>query len=203
MRYADDCNVYVKSKAAGERVMASLEEFLRKRLRLKVNRDKSAVARPWERKFLGYSVTVNLKPRLRIAPKSLQRLKAKLTPILRRGRGRDLASVVVELNRVTRGWVAYYRLVDVKASFEELDAWIRRKLRCIVWRQWKRPRTRKTELRRRGLDEARASAAAYNSHGPWWNACASPMNEAIPIAALRRLGLMSLLDEYRRLQCPS
>lgn len=200
VRYADDCNVYVKSKAAGERVMASLERFLRERLRLTVNRDKSAVARPWERKFLGYTVTTNHRPRLKVSPKSLARLKAKLRPILRRGRGRNLAGVVEELNRVTRGWVAYFRLVDVKASFEELDAWIRRKLRCIVWRQWKTAPTRLRELRRRGLDPVRASASAYNGRGPWWNAGASPMNEAIPTAALRRLGLASLLDEHRRLQ---
>jgi RNA-directed DNA polymerase len=203
VRYADDCNVYVKSKAAGERVMASLERFLRERLRLTVNRDKSAVARPWERKFLGYSVTVNLKPRLRVSPKSLQRLKAKLMPILRRGRGRNLGGIVTELNRVTRGWVSYFRLVDVKACFGEVDAWIRRKLRCIIWRQWKTPRTRLKELRRRGLDGARAAAAAYNSRGPWHSAASSQMNEAIPIAALRRLGLTSLLDEYQRLQCTS
>lgn len=203
VRYADDCNVYVKSEAAGERVMASLEAFLRKRLRLKVNRDKSAVARPWERKFLGYSVTVNLKPRLRVSPKSLQRLKAKLKPILRRGRGRNLVGVIEELNRVIRGWVAYYRLVDVKASFDVLDVWMRRKLRCIVWRQWKKPRTRMKELRRSGLGPLRAAAGAYNRHGPWWNAGESHMTKAIPTEALRRMGLVSFLDEHRSYQSPS
>jgi RNA-directed DNA polymerase len=203
VRYADDCNVYVKSKAAGERVMASLERFLRERLRLTVNRDKSAVARPWERKFLGYTVTTNHRPRLKVSPKSLTRLKTKLRLILRSGRGRNLASVVMELNRVTRGWVAYFQLADVKASFEELDAWIRRKLRCILWRQWKTPRTRLKELRRRGLTTQDARAAAYHGCGPWRSAGASPMNRAVPTAALRELGLVSLFDEYRRLQSPS
>jgi RNA-directed DNA polymerase len=199
VRYADDCNVYVRSKAAGERVMASLERFLREVLRLKVNRDKSAVARPWERKFLGYTVTVHREPKLKVAPQSVKRLRGKLRPILRRGRGRNLVGVVEELNLVVRGWVAYFRMVGVKASFEELDAWVRRKLRAILWRQWKRPRTRLRELRRRGLDEARAAASAYNGRGPWWNAGASHMNEAVPTAALRRMGLVSFVDEHRRL----
>lgn len=203
VRYADDSNVYVRSRAAGERVMASLERFLGKRLRLRVNRDKSAVARPWKRKFLGYSVTVNREPRLRVAPESVQRLKTKLRPILRRGRGRNLASVAEELGPVLRGWAAYYRMVEVKVSFEELDAWIRRKIRCIVWRQWKRPRTRFKELRRRGLDEARAATSAYNGHGPWWNAGASHMNHAMPTRTLRKLGLVSLIEEHRRLACTS
>jgi len=203
VRYADDSNVYVRSRAAGERVMASLERFLGKRLWLRVNRDKSAVARPWKRKFLGYSVTVNREPRLRVAPESVQRLKAKLRPILRRGRGRNLAGVAEELSPVLRGWVACYRMVEVKVSFEELDAWIRRKMRCIVWRQWTRPRTRFKELQRRGLDEARAATSAYNGHGPWWNAGASHINYALPVRTLRKLGLVSLLEEHRRLACSS
>jgi RNA-directed DNA polymerase len=200
VRYADDCNVYVKSKEAGERVMASLERFLTKRLRLKVNRDKSAVARPWKRKFLGYSVTVNRRPRLRVAPKSVKRMQAKLLPILRRGRGRDLVSTIEELNRALRGWVVYFRLVDVKAGLEELDSWIHRRLRCIAWRQWKSPRLRVRRLRERGLDPERARRAAYNGRGPWWNAGQLHMVEAVPTDALRRLGLVCLLDEHQRLR---
>jgi RNA-directed DNA polymerase len=199
VRYADDCNVYVRSKEAGERVMASLESFLSKRLRLRINRDKSAVARPWERKFLGYTVTQRAPVRLKVAPQSIQRLKSKLRPILRRGRGRKLASVVEELSRVVRGWVAYFRRAEVKGSFEELDGWIRRKLRCILWKQWKRPKRRAQQLRKRGLDPSRARASAGNGRGPWWNAGASHMNQAIPNASLRQMGLVSLLDEHRRL----
>lgn len=201
VRYADDCNVYVKSKAAGERVMASLERFLNKRLRLRVNRDKSAVARPSKRKFLGYTVRANRGlMRLKVAPQSLARLKARLRPILRRGRGRNLVGVIEELNRVTRGWVAYFRLADVKADFEEADAWIRRKLRCIQWRQWKTPRTRQKELRRRGLEETWVKRAAYGGKGPWRNAGAFPMNIALPTATLQRWGLVSLDREHGRLQ---
>lgn len=181
--------------------MASLETFLWERLRLRVNRTKSAVARPWRRKFQGYSVTANHKPRLRVAPESVKRLKAKLRPKLRAGRGRDLARTIRELTPVTRGWVAYYRLAEVKQSFELLDEWLRRKLRCIVWRQWKRPRTRLRKLREHGLQQARAATSAYNGRGPWWNAGSSHMHQALPTAALTRMGLTSLLEEHRRLAC--
>jgi len=199
VRYADDCNVYVRSKAAGERVLASLERWLAQRLRLRVNRDKSGVARPWTRKFLGYSVTWDRAPRLRVSPAAVTRLKTKVRAMLSRGRGRRLADVVKELNLATRGWVAYFRLAEVKASFEDLDKWLRRKLRCVLWRQWKRPPTRFHELRRRGLDEARARASAFNGRGPWWNAGASHMHAAVPTAVFRQLGLLSLLDEHQRL----
>ena len=199
VRYADDCNVYVRSKAAGERVLASLERWLTQRLRLRVNREKSGVARPWTRKFLGYSVTWDRAARLRVAPAAVKRLKTKLRGILRQGRGRRLADTVTELNLATRGWVVYFRLAEAKTSFEDLDKWLRRKLRGVVWRQWKRPRTRLHELRRRGLDETRARVSAYNGHGPWWNAGASHMHAAVPTAVLRQLGLLSLLDEHQRL----
>jgi RNA-directed DNA polymerase len=199
VRYADDCNVYVRSKAAGDRVLTSLERFLAKRLRLRVNHEKSCVARPWSRKFLGYSVTWDRAARLRVSPAAVKRLKTKLRGMLRQGRGRRLADVVVDLNLATRGWVVYFRLAEVKASFEDLDKWLRRKLRCVVWRQWKRPRTRLHELRRRGLDETRARTSAFNGRGPWWNAGASHMHAAVPTAVLRQLGLLSLLDEHQRL----
>jgi len=201
VRYADDCNVYVRSKAAGERVLASLERFLWKRLRLRINPAKSAVDRPWRRKFLGYSVTVHWQPRLKVARESVQRLKAKLCEVFRRGRGRRLRTVVGELAPTLRGWIAYYRLADVKGIFEKLDQWIRRKLRRIVWKQWKRPKTRFKKLLARGLDRIRAKQSAYNGRGPWWNAGARHMNQAVPTAELRALGLVSLLDEHRRLAC--
>ena len=201
VRYADDCNVYVRSRSAGERVMASLERFLTKRLRLKVNQDKSAVDRPWKRKFLGYTVTNHHKTKSRVAPESVKRLKQRLRPILRRGRGRSLARVIEDLNPVLRGWVAYFRLSEVKGTFEELDAWIRRKLRCIVWRQWTGSRTRFKKLLERGVNRDRAAKGAWNGRGPWWNAGASHMNLAIPNTMLRKLGLISLAYEHRRLSC--
>ena len=203
VRYADDCNIYVRSKAAGERVMASLERFLWTRLRLRINRAKSAVARPWARKFLGYSVTVDRHPKLKVAPQAVQRLKGKLRALFRQGRGRSLARTLKDLGPLLRGWVAYFRLVEVKASFEALDAWVRRKLRAILWRQWKRPRTRFRELRRRGLDASRAAASAYNGRGPWWNAGASHMNTAVPTRVLTAMGLVSFLTVHRRLACSS
>ena len=136
-------------------------------------------------------------------PESVKRLKAKLKPLLRRGRGASLSRTCGELAPILRGWTAYYRKVETKGRFEVLDAWIRRKLRVIYWRQWKRPTTRYRELMRRGIDPERARVSAGNGRGPWWNAGASHMNQAIPTRTLRQLGLLSLLDEHRRLQCLS
>jgi len=197
-RYADDCNVYVRSEAAGRRVMASLERFLSKRLRLKVNREKSAVDRPWRSKLLGYSMTVHDQPRLKVAAASEQRLKAKLREILRPGRGKALTRVIAEVNQAIVGWVRYFRLAQVKAAFERLDQWLRRKLRCILWRQWKRPRTRARKLMRLGLDRERAWRSAYNGRGPWWNAGASHMNATVTTRLLHQQGLVSLLYLHQR-----
>jgi RNA-directed DNA polymerase len=198
-RYADDCNIYVRSKAAGERVMKSITRFLEKRLRLRVNEEKSAVGRPWERKFLGYSMTWHKRPKLKVASASIKRAKAHIREIMRKGRGRSLRRVVVELTPYLRGWVNYFRLSGVKRAFEELDEWLRRKLRCILWRQWKKPCTRARKLMERGILKARACTSAYNGRGPWWNAGASHMNLAIPVKWLAQQGLISLLDEQRRL----
>jgi RNA-directed DNA polymerase len=198
VRYADDCNVYVKSRSAGERVLDSLTRFLTTRLRLRVNRDKSAVDRPWNRKFLGYTVTTHHQPKLRVSPQSAARLKDKLRPLLRAGRGRRLADVCAKLAPILRGWAAYYRLAEVKASFEALDQWLRRKLRCLLWRQWKRWPTRVKELRRRGIEIVRAVYSAMNGHGPWWNAGSLHMRQAVPNRWLQSQGLLSLLDETRR-----
>jgi len=199
VRYADDCNVYVRSQAAGERVLASLSRFLRKRLRLEINRDKSAAARPWQRKFLGYSFTAQQEARLTVASESIKRLKAKLRQVFRRGRGRSLGRVIATLTPIIRGWVAYFRLSEVKGHLEVLDGWLRRKLRCLIWRQWKRPRVRVRKLRRLGLSADRARMSAYNHRGPWWNAGASHSNLALPTRLFRRLGLVSFIDEHRRL----
>jgi RNA-directed DNA polymerase len=199
-RYADDCNVYVRSRTAGERTLASMERFLVTRLHLRVNREKSAVARPWQRKFLGYTVTHHREPKLRVAPQSVARLKVRLRLQFRRGRGQSIQRTLTDLTPLLRGWVSYFRMADVRSPFESLDTWLRRRLRCILWRQWKRPRTREKELRRRGLDATRAWQSASNGHGPWWNAGASHMHAAVPTAALRQWGLLSLLDEHRRLR---
>ena len=199
-RYADDCNIYVRSRQAGERVMASVTEFLEKRLRLKVNREKSAVARPWERKFLGYSMTWHKQPRLKVAEGSIKRLKAKVRVIFNEGRGRSLSQVIKELNTLLRGWMQYFRLAEVKGIFDELDSWIRRRLRCLIWLRWKRPKTRMKELIKRGLEKLRAWKSAGNGRGSWWNAGASHMNEAFPKSYFDRSGLVSLLDQQRKFQ---
>ena len=200
-RYADDCNIYVKSKEAGERVMVSITRFLADTLKLTVNAAKSAVARPWERKFLGYSLTWHKAPKLKIAPTSLKRLEDKIREVLKGARGRSLTKVIDELNPILRGWMAYFKLTETKRVLEKLDGWIRRKLRCILWRQWKRPYTRAKNLMKAGLVEERAFRSAFNQRGPWWNSGASHMNQAFPKSFFDRLGLVSLLDTMRRLQC--
>jgi len=203
-RYADDCNIYVQSQAAGERVMQSITAFLTRRLRLRVNASKSAVARPWTRKFLGYSMTFHRQPRLKVAEASVERLKEKLREKFREGRGRNLKQFITEeLNALLRGWSSYFRLAEVKGLFEELDGWLRRKLRCLLWRQWKRVYARAKALMKRGFDEARAWKSATNGRGPWWNAGASHMNEAFPKSYFDGLGLVSLLNQQRRFHLTS
>jgi len=200
-RYADDCNIYVRSRRAGERVLASITSYLKKRLKLKVNRAKSAVDRPWRRRFLGYSMTMHMQPRLKVAPASVSRLKSKLRIMFRQGRGRNLGRFITEdLKPLLKGWINYFRLAEVKGVFEELDGWIRRKLRNILWRQWKRPWTRARKLMQRGLGEDRAWRSATNGRGPWWNSGASHMNQAFPRNFFDRCGLVNLLDELQRLQ---
>jgi RNA-directed DNA polymerase len=199
-RYADDCNVYVCSRVAGERVMRGIRTFIEEVLHLRVNTAKSAVARPWERKFLGYSFTAHRENRLRIALESVRRLMKRVRELLRAGRGRSLSHTIETLNPLLRGWINYFQLTQSRGVLEELDGWLRRRLRCLLWRQWKRPRTRARQLRALGLDAARARHSAGNSHGPWWNAGASHMNHALPAAYFTPLGLVSLLREQQRLQ---
>jgi len=200
-RYADDCNIYVRSKTTGERVMASITRFLADTLKLTVNAAKSAVARPWERKFLGYSLTWHKAPKLKIASTSLKRLEDKIREVLQGARGRNLRKVIGELNPILRGWMAYFKLTEIRKVLEELDGWIRHKLRCMLWRQWKRPYTRAKNLMKAGLKEERAWQSACNQRGPWWNSGTSHMNQAFPKYFFDRLGLVSLLDTMRRLQC--
>jgi RNA-directed DNA polymerase len=199
-RYADDCNIYVSSRAAGNRVMSGVRTFLEEALKLRVNTEKSAVARPWERKFLGYSVTVHRESRLRVAPASVQRLRQKVRDLMRTGRGRSLTRTIEDLNPLLRGWINYFRLTDTKGVLEELDSWMRRRLRCLLWRQWKRRATKARKLRALGLDAERARRSASNGQGPWWNAGASHMNQALPAKYFTTKGLVSLMDTHQRLQ---
>lgn len=199
-RYADDCNIYVRSEKAGQHAMNSITGYLERKLRLQINREKSAVARPWERKFLGYSFTWHHKARLKIADGSLKRLKDKVRDIVVGNASRKLADAINELNPVLRGWTSYFRLTEVKGVLQDLDGWIRRKLRCLMWRQWKRPATRMKRLQARGLDGQRAWKSAVNGRGPWWNAGASHMNAAYPKSFFDALGQVSLLDTRQRFQ---
>jgi RNA-directed DNA polymerase len=195
-RYADDCNIYVASQRAGERVKESITQFLSKRLKLKVNEEKSAIDRPWKRKFLGYSMTAGKEPRLKVAPESEARFRMKLKELFRRGRGWSQKRTIETMKSLLTGWVNYFKLSEVKATFERLDQWIRRRLRCILWRQWKRPRTRAKNLMKQGLAEEQACRSAGNGRGPWWNAGAQHMNFAFPKSYFDHSGLVSLLDRH-------
>jgi RNA-directed DNA polymerase len=197
-RYADDCNIYVGSERTGQRVMTAITAFLEQGLKLKVNAAKSAVARPWQRKFLGYSMTWHRNPKLKIAQQSRERLAEKIRKTLRAARGHSLEQVIERLNPQLRGWAAYFRLTEVKGVLEELDGWLRHKLRSLLWRQWKRSYTRAKNLMRTGLSEQRAWQSATNGRGPWWNGDASHMHAAFPKSWFDGMGLVSLLDTQRR-----
>ena len=198
VRYADDCNVCVSKQRSGERVYASLTRFLESKMRLKVNKEKSKVDKPRNRKFLGFSFySKRGDVGIRIAPASVERAYKKVKALCRQGRGWNLGRFIKELlNPYLRGWVNYYRLADAKSILEQLDEWIRRRLRLILWRQWKRRWTRRNKLIAAGLSEQRAVESAFNDRGPWWNSGASHMNQAITKRYFQKLELVSLLDRY-------
>ena len=167
----------------------------------KVNREKSAVDRPWKRTFLGYTVCHRkTNPRLKPAMKSVQKFKGNIKAVMRSARGWSIRRTVQVLAPKIRGWLNYFRHAAVKKVFEELDGWIRRHLRKILWRQWKRPYTRAKMLMRLGLDEKRAWLSATNGRGAWWNAGASHLNQALPKKLFDELGLVSLMDSYHQLK---
>jgi RNA-directed DNA polymerase len=198
VRYADDCNVYVSKQRSGERVYGSLTRFLESKMRLKVNKEKSKVDKPRNRKFLGFSFySKKGGVGIRIAPGSIERIYKKVKDLCRQGRGWNLGRFIKELlNPYLRGWVNYYRIADAKTILEQLDEWIRRRLRLILWRQWKRRWTRRNKLIAAGLSEQRAVESAFNDRGPWWNSGASHMNQAITKRYFQKLELVSLLDRY-------
>ena len=200
-RYADDCNIYVSSQKAGESLLTDITEFLSKELKLQVNADKSAVAKPWERKFLGYSFTRHKESRVKIAAQSVSRFKDKIREMTTRHCSRSINETIHVMTPVLRGWISYFRLTKVKGVLEELDGWIRRKLRCLLWRQWKRVYTRARNLMKAGLTEERAWWSATNQRGAWWNAGASHMNQAFRKGWFDKMGLVSLLECHRQFQC--
>ena len=192
VRYADDCNIYVRSYRAGERVMASVERFLESRLKLKINRAKSAVAPPVQRKFLGFSFTNRKEPKRRIAPQALARLKARVRELTRRTKGANLARIVEELSRYLNGWRGYFGFCETPSVLRALDEWIRRRLRAIAWKQWKRGRTRFAELRKRGVELNLAAQTAGSPHRPWRLSKSPALNLALSKTLLSDLGLASL-----------
>jgi RNA-directed DNA polymerase len=192
VRYADDCNIYVRSRRAGERVMASIEAFLAKRLKLKVNKAKSAVAKPSVRKFLGFCFMSGKQPRRRIAPAAINRLKGRVRELTQRTRGASPEQIVTELSRYLVGWRGYFGFCETPSVLRALDQWIRRRLRAIVWKQWKRGRTRYAELRRRGVGRDLAAQTAGSPHGPWRLSNSPALTIALSNAFLGSLGLASL-----------
>jgi RNA-directed DNA polymerase len=194
VRYADDCNIYVCSRRAGERVMAGIEQFLAKRLKLKVNKAKSAVAKPSVRKFLGFSFTRGQEPRRRIAPQALARFKARVRELTRRTRGASLPQIVKELSAYLIGWRGYFGFCQTPSVVRALDEWTRRRLRAIAWKQWKRGHARFAELRRRGVGRDLAATTAGSPRGPWRLANSPALTIALPIAYLSSLGLRSVAE---------
>ncbi len=192
VRYADDSNIYVKSEPAGQRVKASITRFLETRLKLKVNEAKSAVAQPWQRKFLGFSFTRTSRLRRRIAPQALTRFKQRVWELTDRNQGRALSEVIDRLALYLRGWRGYFGFCETPSVLRDLDSWIRHRLRSLVWKQWKRGRRRYAELVRRGVPRDLAAQTAGSSHGPWRLAKSPALHIALSTAHFAALGLPRL-----------
>src|SRR5215475_3148907 len=192
VRYADDCNIYVSSERAGQRVMESIVRFIEGRLRLKVNVDKSAVARPQERKFLGFSFTVGPDVKRIIAPKALERFKRRAREITRRAKGVSIETTMKELASYMRGWVGYFGFCETPEVLIALTRWVRLRLRAALWRQWKTPRRRRAELIARGVTERLASNTAGSGRGPWHLARSKALSVGLSNAYFRSIGLPSL-----------
>jgi RNA-directed DNA polymerase len=188
-RYADDCNVYVRSARAGHRVMASLTLFITTRLKLKVNAAKSAVAQARDRTFLGFSFTHGQRPKRRLADKTLVRFRARVRELTRRVRGVSLRQMVQELAAYLRGWRAYFGFCETPTILRRLDKWIRRRLRAVVWKQWTRPGTRFRQLRKRGVNAKDAILTARSNRGPWRVTLTAALCWALPGAYFDSLGL--------------
>lgn len=197
-RFADDFNIYVKSERAGIRVLTSITQFLWNKLRLPVNKEKSLVTRSRKHTFLGYSFYGYKNPRLRIASKSITRLKDKIRSSMRRWRGMNMQIVIKELNLMLQGWVVYFRLAECRAHLEKLDAWILRRLRCIHWRQWKTPRTRFKNLLSFKVNRNKAARVAWGKGGPWYSSSTSAMNFALNRNYFKRLGWSGLINYYNK-----
>jgi RNA-directed DNA polymerase len=191
-RYADDSNIYVRSRRAGERVMESMVRFITTKLKLKVNQQKSAVARPWERKFLGFSFTWNREPKRRIAPKAVERYKERVRELTRRTKGISIERMAEGVAPYLRGWIGYFGRCQTPTVLEGLEEWTRRRLRSVLWKQWKRGPVRFAELRKRGVGKDLAAQTAGSAHGPWRMANSPALNIALPKAYFDSLGIPRL-----------
>lgn len=192
-RYADDCNIYVKSEKAGRRVFESITNFLETRLKLKVNKDKSAIDRPWKRKFLGFSFTSRLQGQIRVHEKSIEKLKEKLKGLFRIARGSNIETFIKDkLNPVIRGWINYFKHADVKSYAKELDAWIRRRMRTSLWRQWGKVGVKYRKLISLKIEPKIAYMMANSSKGPWRMSGFAAMAEAIPWTYFEARGMISM-----------
>lgn len=195
VRYADDCNIYVRSKRAGERVLESVTRFLSRKLKLTVNQGKSAVDRPWRRSFLGFTFSYRGGIRTKVSEKAEQAFKAKVRLLTRRTRGHSLHQVIAELRKYLNGWKAYYGVCEVKRPFAELDKWIRRRLRSYAWKQWGRSGYR--QLRKLGIDVRLAWNTAKSAHGPWRLSRSPALNFGMSTSYFVGLGLPLLMDGKR------
>jgi RNA-directed DNA polymerase len=193
-RYADDCNIYVKSEIAGQRVMKSVIKFLTTKLKLKVNEQKSAVAQPWDRKFLGFTFTKGKEPgRITIHESRVKRLKDKIRGLTKKMRGNKITDSIRKfIMPITRGWANYFSIAETLSIFENLDGWIRRKIRGILWRQWKKPRSRCKQLIALGLKEHTAKRWAYSSKGPWRMAKTYGMHKAVSNSVIESMGYIPM-----------
>jgi RNA-directed DNA polymerase len=192
VRYADDCNIYVRSGGAGQRVMKSVTSFITRRLKLKVNESKSAVARPAERKFLGFSISNAKEPKRRIALKALLRCKRKIRELTRRTRGISLERMTKDLASYLRGWKSYFGICETPSVLQRLDQWIRRRLRSVIWKQWRHSRVRFRQLSQRGVGKDLAAQTVGSSHSCWRLANSPALSVALPNAYFDSLGLPRL-----------
>ena len=193
VRYADDCNIYVRSQRAGERVMKSVSQFITRKLKLKVNEQKSAVSRPSKRKFLGFSFIWRRELRRRIAPKAITRFKQRVRELTRRTRGIKVETMVAQLSRYLRGWRGYFGFCQTPWVLRSLESWLRRRLRAVVWKQWKRSKVRFAELSKRGVSKDLAAQTVGSAHGPWRLSNSPALNVALPNAYFASLGLTPLV----------
>jgi RNA-directed DNA polymerase len=191
-RYADDNNIYVRSERAGQRVMRSVTRFITEGLKLKVNESKSAVAKPQGRKFLGFSFTGGKELKRKIAPQAIDRFKQRVREITLQGKGQSMEQVISKLAQYIRGWRGYYGFCETRSVLRHLDAWVRRRVRCAFWRQWKTGRKRYAELVRRGVSGKAAAEAAGSRRGPWRVSQSPALDQALSNAYLASLGLPSL-----------